>query len=113
MAETTTNDFLILVSDLAATLGITNQALHKYIKSNNFETLISTNRAYLTAETTRRVMLSRGFQYKRQTFSLQMLKGGVAKTTTAMNIGLRANMYGVRVLLVDLDQQANLSFAFG
>lgn len=113
MAESTTNDFLILLSDLAAAIGITNQALHKYIKGNNFETLISTNRAYLTAETARRVMISRGFQYKRQIFSLQMLKGGVAKTTTAMNIGLRANMYGARVLLIDLDQQANLSFAFG
>lgn len=113
MAESTTNDFLILLSDLAAAIGITNQALHKYVKSNGFETLLSTNRAYVTAETARRVMTERGFQYKQQVVSLQMLKGGVAKTTTAMNIGLRANMYGTRVLLVDLDQQANLSFAFG
>lgn len=113
MAEATTNDFLILLSDLAATVGITNQALHKYVKTNGFETLLSTNRAYITAETARKVMLARGFQYKHQVISLQMLKGGVAKTTTAMNIGLRSNMYGARVLLIDLDQQANLSFAFG
>ena len=113
MAETTTNDFFILISDLAAAVGVTNQALHKYIKANGFETLVTTNRAYLTAETARKVMLARGFLYKQQVVSLQMLKGGVAKTTTAMNIGLRANMYGARVLLIDLDQQANLSFAFG
>lgn len=45
--------------------------------------------------------------------SVQMLKGGVAKTTTALNIGLGAAHYGARVLFVDLDQQANLTFALG
>ena len=113
MAESTTNDFLILLSDLAAAVGVTNQASINTSSANGFETLLATNRAYLTAETARQVMLARGFQYKRQVVSLQMLKGGVAKTTTAVNIALRANMYGARVLLVDLDQQANLSFAFG
>lgn len=113
MAESTTNEFLMLLSDLAAAVGVTSQALHKYVKNNGFETLLTTNRAYITAETARQVMTARGFQYKQQVVSLQMLKGGVAKTTTAMNIGLRANMYGARVLLIDLDQQANLSFAFG
>lgn len=45
--------------------------------------------------------------------SVQMLKGGVAKTTTAMNIGLGAVQYGARVLFIDMDQQANLTFALG
>jgi chromosome partitioning protein len=45
--------------------------------------------------------------------SFQMLKGGVAKTSSALNFGLRAAQYGARVLFVDLDQQANLSFALG
>ena len=113
MTEATMNVFQILLSDLAASLDVTNQALHKYVKTNGFETLLVGNRAYLTAETARAVMLSRGYQYRNLVASLQMLKGGVAKTTTAMNIGIRANMYGARVLLIDLDQQANLSFAFG
>jgi chromosome partitioning protein len=45
--------------------------------------------------------------------SVQMLKGGVAKTTSALNIGLGAAHYGARVLFVDMDQQANLTFALG
>ncbi|MCS6838015.1 MAG: ParA family protein [Bdellovibrionaceae bacterium] len=45
--------------------------------------------------------------------SFQMLKGGVAKTTSALNVGIRASHLGLKVLLVDLDQQANLSFAAG
>jgi len=45
--------------------------------------------------------------------SFQMLKGGVAKTSSALNIGIRAAQYGLRILMIDLDQQANLSFALG
>lgn len=61
----------------------------------------------------RRLLESEGYRYPRQVISFQMLKGGVAKTTSALNFGWRAAQYGARVLFVDLDQQANLSFALG
>lgn len=54
-----------------------------------------------------------GYKIPRQIISFQMLKGGVSKTTSAFNFGWRAAQYGARVLFVDLDQQANLSFALG
>ena len=40
------------------------------------------------------------------------LKGGVAKTTSAANIGARMADLGYRVMLIDLDAQANLSSVF-
>ncbi|MBA4384032.1 MAG: sporulation initiation inhibitor Soj [Anaerolinea sp.] len=40
-------------------------------------------------------------------------KGGVAKTTTALSLGGALVASGYRVLLVDLDPQANLSLAIG
>ncbi|NLJ15995.1 MAG: AAA family ATPase [Clostridiales bacterium] len=40
-------------------------------------------------------------------------KGGVGKTTTAMNLGSALQIAGYRVLLVDLDPQANLSSYLG
>jgi chromosome partitioning protein len=40
-------------------------------------------------------------------------KGGVAKTTTALNLGVALKELGYRVLLVDLDPQGNLTMSQG
>ena len=40
-------------------------------------------------------------------------KGGCAKTTVALNVAGALASSGSRVLAVDLDQQGNLSIAFG
>ena len=46
-------------------------------------------------------------------FSLLNHKGGVGKTTSAVNIGAAMAELGKKVLLVDLDPQANLTISLG
>lgn len=45
--------------------------------------------------------------------SFQIVKGGTGKTSLASSVAVRANLYGLRVLCIDLDQQANLTSTFG
>lgn len=105
-------DFMITMRDLAKLIRCSAQALHKIIKENNVPTLFIGNKLYVTPKGTREILTKRGFKYHSQIIVIEMLKGGVGKTSTAINLAIRANHYGARVLCVDLDQQANLSFGF-
>lgn len=111
MADASSN--MLPVTDFAPAWGISSQGAHKFLREKNFSPIMVGKRSYLSPEIARAAMLARGFQYPKKVLSMQMLKGGVGKTTSVINIGLRASMYGAKVLLIDLDQQANLSFAFG
>lgn len=62
-----------------------------------------------------------GFSTAKQLFKLdvkpkaiafQIVKGGTGKTSLACAFAVRANLYGLRVLCIDLDQQGNLSHTF-
>lgn len=105
-----TQEFCITLSDLASFMEIPSTECKRQLEAQLKKKLKT---PWLLPEDVRTFLLSKGYQYPQKVISVQMLKGGVAKTTSVLNMGLRAAMYGARVLFVDLDQQANLSFALG
>ncbi len=96
--------------DLAATVKMDSKELRAWMEKKHPGSYTWSS---LPSKVVRDVMLGQGFRFPQQVVSFQMLKGGVAKTTSALHFGLRASQYGARVLMIDLDQQANLSFALG
>lgn len=110
MSALAQQEFCISLGDLASFLGISSSEAKKKVETVLAKKLKS---PFLMPEEVRSVLLAEGYKYPQKVISIQMLKGGVAKTTSVLNMGLRAAMYGARVLFIDLDQQANLSFALG
>lgn len=61
-------------------------------------------------------MANQYFPYMKKTANIIAIlnhKGGVGKTTTTVNIGAALNRKGYRVLMIDLDPQANLTQSLG
>lgn len=109
-AQSTQNDFMLSVSDLAQLLGLEAAKLLAEIEMKFGP---QPSKVWLAPNLVRRYLSLKNYSIPSKVVSFQMLKGGVAKTTSALNFGLRAAQYGARVLFIDLDQQANLTFALG
>ncbi len=113
MSPWSQSDFYLRLDDLAFLFDLKTDKIKKELSSLQIETVSGQGKTHVKPEGVRRYLEHKGFKYQSQVISFQMLKGGVSKTTSCLNIGLRAAMYGFRVLFMDLDQQANLSFALG
>ncbi len=61
----------------------------------------------------RRVRRRRAELMATRVIALANQKGGVAKTTTTLNLGVALREQGIRVLLIDLDPQGNLTMSQG
>jgi chromosome partitioning protein len=107
---TSSKDFCLSIQDLAALFQQTPQATLAELKEICGPQRLG---AYILPEVVRKFIYAKGLRIPSQVISFQMLKGGVAKTTSALNFGLRSAMYGAKVLFIDMDQQANLTFALG
>ncbi len=94
--------------DASSFLGITLQGVHKNLKTKNLPFQKNQNRVYFGHETTKSLF---NIKFKPQIIAFQIVKGGTGKTSVAHALSVRANLYGARVLCIDLDQQANLTQA--
>jgi chromosome partitioning protein len=97
------------IADAANVLGITKQGVHKKVKSHGVILPKVSNKHYIDHSAAKQVFQHK---FKNQTIAMQIVKGGVGKTTLVHSIATRASLYGAKVLCIDLDQQANLTRAF-
>lgn len=93
--------------------GITVQGVYKALKSYNISTETTpTRRKLIPAKGVRKLLEERGFVYPKQNISFQIVKGGVGKTSLSFALATRASHYGANVLVIDFDQQGNLTRSF-
>jgi len=104
----------ITPAELTETLGgITIQGVYKALRTHQIHTQTTPSRRKLIPSLgTRRLFEERGFQYPKLNVSFQVVKGGVGKTSLSFSLAVRASHYGARVLVIDMDQQGNLTRSF-
>lgn len=100
----------IQFTDIANFSGITLQGLHKQVKTRKIEYHKKRQVNYLTHNGARELL---NLKVKPSIIAFEIVKGGVGKTTLSFHCAVRASLYGLKCALIDLDQQANLTHAFG
>ena len=95
-------------ADAAKYLNVSLQAIHKNIKTNDLIVSKSQNKVYFSHETAKEIFK---LKVKPTCFTWQNLKGGVGKTNLSFSTANRLAGYGLKVLVIDLDQQANFTQA--
>ncbi len=109
-------DIYLTPAEVSEILGITVQGLHKFLKENEIETQVKGERKHrIRPEQLNQILKLKNIELYpgHRAFAVHTLKGGVGKSTITHALGARASAYGKKVLLVDLDKQANLTNSFG
>jgi len=99
----------MLAIDAANFLAVSVQYVHKQLKTKNLQFNKNQNRVYFGHNTSQQLFK---LTIPPKIISIQIVKGGTGKTSLTHSIAIRANLYGMRVLCIDLDQQGNLTQSF-
>lgn len=97
------------VTFIAEILDTSLQAVHKQLKHLGIPILKAGQKGYITHLGARKFFK---IPFEPKKIAFQIVKGGTGKTTALHNISCAASIYGAKILVVDLDPQANLTDAF-
>lgn len=100
----------MLASEAADFLEITLPGLHKQLKTKKLDHFKSQNKTYFFHDTGKTIF---NIKANPTCFSWQNLKGGVGKTHLSFATAIRLSLYGLKVAIIDLDQQGNFTQACG
>jgi len=107
-------ELFLTIKEVAQLIGVSPQAVGKIIRQYKIPTDHKNRRTQiLRPASVRKILSLKGINYPKTTIGMHIVKGGVGKTTLTHGFASRAAALGFKVLMVDLDQQANLSSSFG
>lgn len=95
--------------DASNFLNVTLQAIHKSLRTKKLDFEKTQNRVFFGHSAAKEIF---DFHFSPKTIAFQIVKGGTGKTSIAQATAIRANLYGARILCIDMDQQANLTQSF-
>lgn len=96
----------ITLAEVAEYLDLTVQAIHKRIKTKGLDVKKGQSRIFFGHEAAKKIINPIVNPLK---LAIAVVKGGVGKTTISEALAVRSSLYGIRVLCIDVDQQANLT----
>ncbi len=100
------------IKEIADIFGVSVQAIHKFVKENEIQLAKQGNSFKATPQIFEAILRVKKIKKIKQVLSSSCVKGGVGKTLLSAALGSRAAMLGHKVLMIDLDQQSNLTTAF-
>lgn len=99
----------MLTTDAAEYLQVSLNFIHKLIKKNGLAYEKSQNKLFFGHSTSKELFK---IKIRPCVISSHVVKGGVGKTTIIASLAIRLCTYGLRILVIDLDQQGNLTKMF-
>jgi len=96
----------LFIGDIARIEKISVPAIHNRMKERQIEYKEYKSRAYLPPEIVSKLLKK---NITKQKIVIHTTKGGVGKTTITQNLAYRFSSFGAKVLVIDLDQQGNLT----
>lgn len=97
------------VKDAAMFLGQTVQSVYKQLTAKDIPVKSTgANRIYIDHNSGQQLF---NIKINPTVITTEIVKGGVGKTSITFHCAVRASLYGLKVAMIDLDQQANLTRA--
>ena len=100
----------ITLKEISLLTGLSKQTIQKKIQTKQVKFRKDKHKITIDHYGAREIL---EVDIKSKIISVQIVKGGTGKSTLTNTIAFRASLLGLRVLCVDLDQQANLTVLFG